>query len=188
MILGNILGMESFWNNFIKPVLPKKHYILGAIAGAVGGKLLGGGLMKGLLGKLGGGLMSKLGGAGLKGMMGKMGTGQGFLSTIGQGGSGFLGKVKGLKGQLSQFQPPSAGVPMGGAGSSTEEQAQVGTDVVNIAPVQLSQVSPGGSYMPPGNQSTGGQWGANIPQSGMRGIQNMQGLLGRYYGGGGYRR
>ena len=208
MELSNILGMKSFWSNFIKPVLPKKHYFFKAIAG----KVLGGGLMKGLLGKLGGGLMSKLGGGGLKGVMGKMGmgkfgTGTGFLSKIGQGGGGFMGKFgtgEGLIGQAygklpgktalnkfqglqQQFQSPSAGTPMGGAGTSKEEQAMIGTQTSDITPVQLNQISPGGGYMPPSNPYSGGQWGANAPQAGMKGLQNLQGLLGRYFGGGGYR-
>mgnify|MGYP003126743283 FL=1 len=215
MELSNILGMKSFWSNFIKPVLPKKHYFIGAAIGAIGGKLLGGGLLKGLLGKVGGGLMGKLGGGALKGIMGKIGmgkfgTGTGFLSKIGQGGAGFMGKFgtgqgaigqaygslpgrtaldkfQGIQQQLGQFQSPSAETPMGGAGTSAEDQAMVGTQTSNISPVQLNQISPGGGYMPPSNPYSGGQWGANAPQAGMQGLQNMQGLLGRYFGGGGYR-
>ena len=169
------------------------------------------------LGSAFGGIAKGLGsiGKGGEGFMGKFGTGTGFLSGIGQGGAGFMGKFGTGQGQISgllgkgmesvkqgwQDMPGStldklnsiAGSLDGGFSAPTgqemtvnpnqlskEQKALVGTGTSSIKATQLNPI-----YNPFNVQ--GSQWGYNAPQAGMKGIHSMQGLLGKYMGGGGYR-
>jgi len=154
-------------------------------------------------------------GKGGAGFMGKFGTGGGFLSGIGQGGAGFMGKFGTGQGNISgllgkgmdslkqgwQQMPGStmdklsslAGSLDGGFNAPTgqemtvnpnqlshEQKALVGTGTSSTTGTKLNPI-----YNPVNMQ--GSQWGYNAPQAGMKGIQSMQGLLGKYMGGGGYR-
>ena len=147
-------------------------------------------------------------GKGGAGFMGKFGTGTGFLSTIGQGGLGMgkfgtgEGALSGLLGQggekllghwdsmegntmekllsLTGGMSAPSGQELAGNTSrlSPDQRALIGTQTSTIMPTKLNPVvNPQGS-----------QWNYNAPQAGMKGIDSMQGLLGRYMGGGGYRR
>ena len=117
-----------------------------------------------------------------------LGSGGGFMSKMGDlyqqgaqaGGMGSqMGPMGGLAGLLGMLR--------GGGG----QQPQPGSN--EIAEAMVGTTTPGQSQQPvltqpqQGQSPGGGQWGYNPNQAGMKGLQNMQGLLGQYFGGGGYK-
>ena len=189
------LGINKLWNNFIEPFLPKKYYFLGMLAAGIG-KVLGGGALKGVAGKIfGGGAKGLLGRAFGKTGVGLFGKTGGFMS--GQGKlAGLMGRAQNI-GKGSFLDPSNDGL----FGQGQLRDAFKGFDSQGAAQGDLG--AQGGGY---GGQTPqdwqpqafmqspqlnpipqGGQWAYNPGQSGMAGLKQMGGLLGRYAGGGGYR-